>query len=128
MILINFSHPLTTEQKGAIEYLTATKITRVVERMAHFEVDRPFAEQTTSLVNELALDPRLWQQSALVVALPSLNVGVATVLAELHGRCGYFPPVVRLRPAEGSLPPRYEVAEIINLQAMRDAARRKREE
>ena len=47
-------------------------------------------------------------------------------LAELHGRMGYYPPVVRLRPVPDSLPPRYEVAEILNLQAVRDDARRKR--
>jgi hypothetical protein len=39
---------------------------------------------------------------------------------------GYFPPLARLRPVEGSLPPRYEVAEVINLQQVRDAARRRR--
>ena len=39
---------------------------------------------------------------------------------------GYFPPIVRLRPIEDALPPRYEVAEILNLQAARDAARLKR--
>jgi hypothetical protein len=41
---------------------------------------------------------------------------------------GYFPPVVRLRPVAGSLPPRYEVAEILNLQAIRDEARKRRYE
>jgi len=44
-------------------------------------------------------------------------------LAELHGRMGYFPPLLRTRPAPGSLPPRYEAAEALNLQALRDAAR-----
>jgi hypothetical protein len=47
-------------------------------------------------------------------------------LAELHGRMGYFPPILRLRPVEGAIPPRFEVAEIINLQALRDAARKER--
>jgi len=48
------------------------------------------------------------------------------LLAELHGRCGYFPPCIRLRPAQGPVPPQYEVAEVLNLQAVRDAARQKR--
>jgi hypothetical protein len=48
------------------------------------------------------------------------------VLAELHGRMGYFPPVLRLRPVEQALPPRYELAEVINLQAVRDSARKER--
>jgi hypothetical protein len=36
---------------------------------------------------------------------------------------GYFPPVLRLRPVAGSVPPQFEVAEILNLQAVRDRAR-----
>ncbi|MCS7301391.1 MAG: CRISPR-associated protein Csx15 [Fimbriimonadales bacterium] len=50
----------------------------------------------------------------------------ATLLAELHGRMGYFPPVLRLRPVEGAVPPRFEVAEILNLQQIRDTARSQR--
>jgi hypothetical protein len=49
---------------------------------------------------------------------PSLNVIAVTLLAELHGRMGYFPPVVRLLPVAGSVPPRFEVAEMISLQAV----------
>ena len=59
----------------------------------------------------------------LIVNLPSLNFIAGLLLAELHGRMGYFPPILRLRPVSDSLPPRYEVAEILNLQAVRDAAR-----
>jgi len=55
-----------------------------------------------------------------------LNFITALPLAALHGRMGYFPPVIRLRPAADSLPPRYEVVEILNLQAVRDAARQER--
>ncbi len=39
---------------------------------------------------------------------------------------GYFPACIRLRPVPESLPPRFEVAEILNLQAVRDAARQGR--
>jgi hypothetical protein len=72
------------------------------------------------------LTPEEWQTAPLLVVLPSLNYIAAIVLAELHGRMGYFPSVVRLRPVEDALPPRYEVTEIINLQGVRDAARKKR--
>jgi len=47
-------------------------------------------------------------------------------MAELHGRMGYFPPLLRLKPVAGSVPPRFEVAEILDLQTARDEARRKR--
>ncbi len=41
---------------------------------------------------------------------------------------GYFAPLLRLKPVPGVVPPRYEVAEVLNLQAVRDAARAKRKE
>jgi hypothetical protein len=58
---------------------------------------------------------------------PSLNFVAIALLAELHGRMGYFPACLRLRPVEGSTPPRYEVAELLNLQEARNAARRRRD-
>ncbi|MCK6630702.1 MAG: CRISPR-associated protein Csx15, partial [Anaerolineae bacterium] len=126
MILLNLSHPLTAEQRQQIETLAGQPITRLIERMAQFDLERPFAEQVITLVESLGLAPAEWQRSPLLVNLPSLNFGAAATLAELHGRCGYFPPIVRLRPVSGSLPPRYEVAEIVNLQGLRDAARKRR--
>jgi len=39
---------------------------------------------------------------------------------------GYFPPVLRLKPVAGALPPRFKVAEILNLQAIRQDARARR--
>lgn len=127
MILLNLSHPLTEEQQQQIETLTGRPIERLIERMAQFDLARPFAEQSAALVDSVGLTPAEWQTAPLLVNLPSLNFGAAAVLAELHGRCGYFPPVVRLRPVAGSLPPRYEVAEIVNLQAVRDEARKRRQ-
>ena len=58
---------------------------------------------------------------------PSLNFSAAALLAELHGRLGYFPPCLRLRPAPDALIPRFEVAEVLNLRAAREAARTRRE-
>lgn len=126
MILINLSHPLTGSQKEAVEKLTEQSISRLIEKMPYFEVAHSFAKQATELVDSLGLTPSEWQQAPLLINLPALNFATATVLAELHGRCGYFPPIIRLKPVEASLPQRYEVAEIINLQALRDAARKKR--
>ncbi len=126
MILINFSHPLTGEQQAAIEVISGQKISRLVEQMAQFDLSRPFAGQAVEMVDQVGLTPAEWQQGPLLVLLPSLNFGAAAVLAELHGRCGHFPPLIRLRPVEGSLSPKYEAAEIVNLQAIRDQARERR--
>lgn len=126
MILLNLSHPLTAVQRAQIEQLAGQPIDRTIEEMAQFDLDQPFAEQAAALVDCLGLTPAEWQQESLLLIPPSLNFGAAALLAELHGRCGYFPPIVRTRPAPGSLPPRFEVAEIVNLQKIREIARGKR--
>jgi hypothetical protein len=78
------------------------------------------------LVDAVGLSPAEWQTTPLLVNPPSLNVIAVTLLAELHGRMGYFPAVIRLRPVAGSTPQQFEVAEILNLQAVREAARTRR--
>ena len=89
---------------------------------AQFDPAQPFAAQVAALLDRLSLSSTEWQTLPLLVNPPSLNVIAATMLAELHGRMGYFPAVLRLRPVASSTPPRFEVAEIINLQAVRDGA------
>jgi hypothetical protein len=78
------------------------------------------------VVDAVGLTPEEWQTLPLVVNLPSLNVIAALVIAELHGRCGYFPAVLRLKPVPQTTPPRFAVAEIVNLQTVRDEARQTR--
>lgn len=133
MILLNFTHPLTAEQLAQVEALignhpagTGQAIARVVDAPAQFDVAVSFVTQVRALVDGIGLTPVEWQTEPILVNPPALNVIAVTLLAELHGRMGYFPPMVRLRPVAGSLPPRFEVAEIINLQAVREQARQRR--
>jgi hypothetical protein len=79
-----------------------------------------------ALLDEIDLLPAQWQGEPILVVLPSLNFIAAALLAELHGRMGYFPPAVRTKPVAGVVPRQFEVAEILDLQAMREAARHKR--
>lgn len=123
MILLNFSHPLTSAQLQQVEALTDQPIEQVINLNVHFDNQVPFLEQLKKLVSQIPLDSTSLQSMPLLVNPPSLNFITAMLLAELHGRMGYFPPILRLRPVGGSLPPRYEIAEILNLQAIRDAAR-----
>ncbi len=67
-----------------------------------------------------------WQTAPLLVSLPELSTIAAAVLAELHGRMGYFPPVIRRRRIGGSPRVVFEVAEIVNLQELREEARLRR--
>jgi len=126
VIVLNFSHPLTPEQLEKIEDLTSQKISVVKEIPVSFENMGSFVPQVKALADECALTPEEWQTQEILIVPPSLNFIAVTLIAELHGRMGYFPPIVRIRPVEGAVPPKFEVAEIIDLQAVRDRARKER--
>ena len=123
MQIINFSHPITAEQLTQVEMLIGLPVDEVLDIPTHFDSEQPIAPQVTTLVEGIGLTSTEWQTLPLLINLPSLNVIAAVLLAELHGRMGYFPPVLRLRSVPGSIPPRFEVAEVINLQAVRENAR-----
>jgi len=127
MILLNFSHPLTPDHLAQVEALAGQRVERVVEAPSQIDTRQPLAPQVVALLDECGLSQAEWQTLPLLVNPPSLNFTAVVLLAELHGRCGYFPAVLRMRPAPGATPPRFEVAEIVSLQAVRDAARQRRD-
>jgi len=102
MILINFSHPLTSEQLRAIEQLVQLDagqagqaggaIERILDAPAQFDHVQPFVPQVTALVDGVELTSAEWQTAQILVNPPSLNAIAVTLLAELHGRMGYFRP------------------------------------
>ena len=126
MILLNFSHPITPEQQAQIEAFPGQKIERIIHLLVQFDAQQPFLPQLEALLAEAPLSSEEWQTLPILINPPALNVIAALLLAELHGRMGYFPPIVRLRPVKDSTPPRFEVAEILNLQEVREAARQRR--
>jgi hypothetical protein len=126
MLILNYSHPLLPDHLEQLEALTGSPVEEIRTLPAQLDLAVPFAEQAVALADAAGLTPEQWQGMPLLVLLPALNFAAAALLAELHGRMGYFPPVVRTRPVEGALPPRYEIAEVLNLQAIRDAARKRR--
>ena len=126
MILLNFSHPLPPGELARLGSLTGQPVERVIEVKTQVDTQAELVPQVVALADACALSPAEWQQAGILVLPPALNFVAVVLLAELHGRMGYFPAHLRMRPVEGSLPTSYEVAEIINLQAVRDEARRTR--
>ncbi len=126
MLLLNFTHPLAPEQIARVEQLTGQRIARVIEVKTQIDPQADLVPQIGALVDQCALSSQEWQTASLLIVPPALNFVAVVLLAELHGRCGYFPAHVRTRPIAGALPPRYEIAEVLNVQAVRDAARMKR--
>jgi len=126
MILLNFSHPLTPDHLQQIEALTGQPVERVIEVTSQIDAQQPLVPQVVALADSCDLSPAEWQTLPLLVNPPALNFIAVALLAELHGRMGYFPTILRLRPVPGSTPPRFEVAEVLDLQTVRDTARHKR--
>lgn len=126
MIIVNFAHPLTQAQGQQIEAITGMAITAVHDIPCQFDSNESIAPQVETLIDSVPLNSQQWQTEPLLVNLPGLAPAAAALLAELHGRTGHFPAIIRLRPTNGRTPPQYEVAEIVNLQAVRDRAREKR--
>ena len=132
MIILNFSHPLTPAHLTQLESLTGQIVERVIVIQSQVDVQQPLAPQITMMVEAAALLPTEWQTLPLLVNPPALNFSALLLLAELHGRCGYFPPCLRLRPIAGPdgkprVPRQYEVAEVLDLQTAREAGRKRRE-
>jgi len=126
VIILNFAHPLTRDQLGAITTLTGCNVPAVRDVPAQFDVAQPFTAQVAALADACALSPVEWQTETILVNPPSLSVIATALTADLHGRMGYFAPQLRLRRVDGMLPV-YEVAEILELQGLRDRARAGRE-
>lgn len=126
MLILNYAHPLTAEQLTQVEQQVGTAITEVKQIKAQLSQAEPLLPQIVALADAAGLSGEAWSGAPLLINPPSLNFVAIALLAELHGRMGYFPACLRLRPIEGSLPPRYEVAEVLNLQDIRQAARGRR--
>ena len=126
-IVVNFSHPLNELQCEAIQVHSQRAIDRIIDVPTQLDQQRTFASQAVQLFASIDLTPEQWQTATLVVRLPGLETIAALILAEVHGRCGYFPTIVRLRPVPGNLMREYEVAELLPLQDVRERARETRD-
>jgi len=125
-IVINFSgHSLSESQVQRLRLEMNCTIQDVIERSWTLAHDRPFGEQAREVADALGLTPHTWQEAPIVVCPPGLAAATAVLLAELHGRMGHFPSVVRMRPVQAGTTV-FEVGEVINLQTVRDRGRENR--
>ncbi len=126
MLILNFTHPLTSDQRAQIEALAHTSIEEVRTIPVQIDQAEPLESQITAIADAAGLSSEEWQTRSLLINPPGYAPAAFVLLAELHGRIGHFPSLIRLRPLPGSTPTIYEVAELINLQAIREEARRRR--
>jgi hypothetical protein len=126
MLVVNFSHPLAPHQREQLERTCGQAIDRVVDVRVQFDHAEPFSPQAVAAVDAAGLSGEEWQTLPLAVVPPALASIACACLAELHGRIGHFPPIVRLRPRPDATPPVFDVAEVVNLQQLREQARGRR--
>ena len=125
MLVLNFTHPLTEEQKAQLEALVGTSIDEIRTIPVQIDQAKPLKPQITAIVNTVQLTSQEWQTRPLLINPPGYAPAAFVLLAELHGRIGHFPSLIRLRPKSGPVTT-YEVAELLNLQSVREVARKRR--
>src|SRR5438552_1041853 len=125
MLILNFTHPLTLEQRAQIEALAHTSIEEVHTIPVQIDQAEPLEPQITAIVDAVGLSSEEWQTRSLLINPPGYAPAAFVLLAELHGRIGHFPSLIRLRPKPGPVTA-YEVAELLNLQSIRDETRLRR--
>jgi hypothetical protein len=121
--ILNFTHPLTDEQRAQIEALTNTSIEEVRTMPVQIGQGEPLEPQITAIVDATGLSSEEWQTRPLLINPLGYPPAALLLLAEIHGRIGHFPTLIRMRPQHGSVTT-YEVIELLNLQTIRDAARK----
>src|SRR6266536_6300387 len=125
MLILNFTHPLTKEQCTQIEMLAQHTIAEVRTIAVQIDQEAPLEPQIHKIVDATGLSAEEWQTYPLLINPPGYAPSAFVLLAELHGRIGHFPSLIRLRPKPGPVTS-YEVAELLNLQSIREVARRRR--
>ncbi|HYT34082.1 MAG TPA: CRISPR-associated protein Csx15 [Ktedonobacteraceae bacterium] len=125
MLILNFTHLLTPEQRAQIEALAYTTVEEVRTIPVQIDQAEPLETQIIAIVDAAGLSSEEWQTRQLLINPPGYAPAAFVLLAELHGRIGHFPSLIRLRPKPGPVTS-YEVAEILNLQTIRETARKRR--
>jgi hypothetical protein len=120
MILINFGAPFRPLQISQAEAFLHEPITRVIDLSINVDPDQEMLAQFKKSMARMKLSNLDLRAEPVVVNLPQQNYLSVMVLAELHARMGYFPCILRTRMKSSGILPYYEVAEVIDLQAVED--------
>ena len=125
MLVLNFSHPLTEQQQTQIQTLINLVIEEVKTIPVQINQEHALETQVAAIVDAVALTSDEWQTRQLLINPPGYAPAAFVLLAMLHGRIGHFPALIRMRPTQDPITS-FEVAEILNLQNIRDRTRMQR--
>jgi len=125
MIIVNFSHPFSTEQLDQLEDVLGAPPERIINvpvKLGLGGTDDDLLGRVAQLLRQIDLTPLQWRQEDIAINLPRHNLITAIVLAMLRVMMGYWPPILRMRPVPGAQPPRFEVASCLDLATVRTSA------
>ena len=125
MHLLNFAHPITPEQQQQIEEILGKRLDLSLAKTIEtkFKDTQPYGPQCEILANQVGFTSSEWQSLPLLINPPGFVPGALALISELHGRMRHFPTVIRMRPVTLEGTRSFAVAEILNLQEIRDRAR-----
>jgi len=127
-LVLNFSgHPVMQGQQKKIRNLMEWPTIEVFDvPIGTVNEDERFLKIAIQKTDSIGLRPKEWQTTPIVVIPSGYSPLWSALLAELHGRLGHFPDIVRLRPAPQGEKEKFQVAEILDLRDIRHQARTKR--
>lgn len=126
VVVLNFSHPITDAQKPEIAALAGVEVSDLeiregLSRQYKFDNVEQLLEQVRTQVNDAKVSEDEWQSAKIVLNLPALSGAAMVLLAEAHGRMGYFPQALRIeKDIDGD--GQFHVSEIVDLEKIRLAA------
>lgn len=128
MKLINFSHSITPAHLEQLRQLYNLDIAPadVIEKRAQFDLSQPLGAQAATLLDEVGIAIGEWENESPLFALPAHADIAAAVLAEIEGRSGNLPAIVRRAPVPDAAVPTFTIVEVLNLLSLRNAARARR--
>lgn len=120
MIILNLAEPLSAEDASAIAALAGRRLRGVQSFQPKFSDDLPLAPQVRNFVDLMGYSPKDWQTMSMVICLPQDPVAAALFVAEVAGRRGRTPTIVRFRTDANT--GKREPSELISLHEVRKEA------
>ena len=119
--VLNFSHPFTREQLATIadDYGIGMHDITVVSCPVQIDMNASLKQQVETIISKIGFSSDEWQTQHIVMNPPALSNVALVVMAELHGRIGHYPHMVRIVANHNGPVTTFDVAEIINLDIVR---------
>lgn len=127
-IVLNFSHDFTPEQREEILALLEknedeVEIREGLGRQYQYESAFGLVKHVREQVAAVRLGASAWQECQIVVNLPAYSGGAMIALADMNGRMGYFPTVLRVERADDG----FHYTEALDLEQLRLRALKERQ-